>query len=115
MLESPRRFLRHTRIAFALILALGLGVGTNPGVFAAGDSVPPAAAKICFGCHGNTGIGRTSAVPHLAGQHEDYLRQTMKLYHLGERENSMMSAMSYPMREEDINDLAAYYASQVSE
>ncbi|MFQ5773645.1 MAG: c-type cytochrome [Kiloniellaceae bacterium] len=66
----------------------------------------------CDRCHGPEGNSTDPRFPVLAGQSEPYLVKTLKLYHMGERENPFMYAMSFPMGESDIKKLAAYYASR---
>ena len=66
----------------------------------------------CNRCHGPGGKSADNRFPVLAGQDETYLTKTLKLYHGGERSNSMMYAMSFLMAESDIRKLAAYYAGQ---
>ena len=66
----------------------------------------------CNRCHGPDGKSSDPRYPILAGQSEAYLIKALKLYHKGERNNSMMQAMSYPMSASDIRKLAAYYAAQ---
>ncbi len=67
----------------------------------------------CNRCHGPGGQSSDPRFPILAGQSESYLAGALKRYHNGDRANSMMAAMAYPMSEADINKLAAYYANQV--
>jgi cytochrome c553 len=64
----------------------------------------------CNRCHGPGGESTDPRFPVLAGQSEAYLVAALKRYHNGDRANSMMFAMSYPMSEADIRKLAAYYA-----
>jgi cytochrome c553 len=68
----------------------------------------------CGRCHGPGGKSSDPRFPILAGQVESYLVKTLKMYHTGDRPNSMMQAMSFPMSESDIEKLAAFYAGQGS-
>jgi cytochrome c553 len=71
----------------------------------------------CASCHGkdfNTPID--PGYPKLAGQHQDYLEQSLVGYQRGAkapngRSNAIMSAMAKPLSRKDINDLAAYMHS----
>jgi cytochrome c553 len=82
-------------------------------VQAAGD---PEAGKVksasCAACHGADGNSVNPQWPKLAGQHESYLIRQLGYFKDGERENSTMSGMVANLSEQDIEDLAAYYASQ---
>ncbi|MBE9557310.1 MAG: c-type cytochrome [Proteobacteria bacterium] len=69
-------------------------------------------AEKCSHCHGAGGHSADPRFPILAGQNEAYLINALKRYHGGERESSMMYAMSFLMGESDIAKLAAFYAGQ---
>lgn len=66
----------------------------------------------CDRCHGAAGNSTDSRFPILAGQNKAYLVNALKRYHVGERESSMMFAMSFLMGESDIEKLAEYYSRQ---
>lgn len=71
-------------------------------------------ATMCVSCHGQDGISTAPIYPNLAGQKEQYLVSSLQAYKNGQREGGQ-SALMYPMvsglSEQDILDLAAYYAS----
>jgi len=69
-------------------------------------------AEKCSRCHGDGGHSTDPRFPILAGQNEAYLINALKRYHGGDRESSMMFAMSFLMVESDIAKLAAFYAGQ---
>ncbi len=64
----------------------------------------------CDRCHGPQGKSTDPRFPILAGQSESYLLEALTLYHGGQRGNSMMYAMSFPLHAADIKKLASYYA-----
>ena len=71
--------------------------------------IPP-----CAGCHGQKGEGSIVDVPALAGQSPSYFVTTMMAYREGDRENDIYSRMRYiaeRLTEQEINELADYYAS----
>ena len=89
-------------------------------VFAAAAVVPASAQDAqagarksapCQVCHGKDGLGTLPDAPHLAGQPAIYLERALKAYRSGERKNEMMNAMTKPLTDEDIRDLAAHYAA----
>ena len=69
----------------------------------------------CSRCHGANGNSADTRFPVLAGQDEAYLAKAIGLYHVGERSNALMYAMSFLMTESDMKKLAAYYARQRKE
>jgi cytochrome c553 len=72
----------------------------------------PKAAQTCVACHGIDGIGILPEYPNLAGQHEDYLRHSLKAYRSGQRKNAVMGGMAAPLTDADIKELARYYSRQ---
>ncbi len=69
-------------------------------------------AAVCTACHGANGVSTMPTWPTLAGQHEDYLRQALTQYQLGERTDPVMAGQVNDLSEADIADLAAYFAAQ---
>ncbi len=82
---------------------------------AAGDAeAGKAKAAVCASCHGADGKALIPAYPNLAGQNEEYLVIALKAYRSKERQggnSALMHAMAANLSDQDINNLAAYYAS----
>ncbi len=70
----------------------------------------PDAAQACAACHGPAGISVNAMWPSLAGQHEDYLLQSLKSYRDGTRKDPVMSAQAMLIEEDDVEILARYFA-----
>lgn len=112
-----KRALIMKKPAIISLLAWGLllvGAGT---VQAAGD---PVAGKqkntMCIGCHGIEGY-RTSYptvynVPRIGGQHEEYLIKALQAYKTDARNHPSMKGIAATLSQQDIEDLAAYYAGK---
>jgi len=98
-------------LCFAALSAAFLATPTMAG----GD---PEAGKekstVCAGCHGADGNATIGANPSLAGQYESYLYQALKQYKSGARKDLLMGNMVANLSNQDLKDLAAYYASQTS-
>ena len=103
--KMPRTTIRRLAAA-ALALAPMLAM-------AGGD---PAAGKdksaACQACHGVDGHSVDPTYPVLAGQYEDYLVKALKDYRSGARNNAIMAGFAANPSHQDIEDLAAWYASQ---
>lgn len=96
----------------ALLLAAGLLGGAST---AGADGDPAAGAQksqTCASCHGENGRSENTTYPMLAGQYESYLYQALKQYKSGERQNAVMSGMVSNLSDQDMQDLAAYYATR---
>jgi cytochrome c553 len=73
------------------------------------------AAQVCAACHGADGA-KTIAPdqPILAGQYADYLTRALSDYKSGKRNNPIMKGFASTLSKQDIEDLAAWFASQPS-
>lgn len=71
-------------------------------------------AFTCMGCHGAPGLRNAYPgyrVPMLGGQHAGYVESALKAYQNGERWHPTMQAHAATMSDQDIADIAAYFAS----
>jgi len=69
-------------------------------------------SAVCHACHGPTGFSTQPIYPHLGGQHQDYLGKTLQAFRDGSRQNVIMSGFAANLSDADIEDIAAWYASQ---
>jgi len=91
---------------FAMLMAAGV-------VQAGGDAANgEALSEDCAGCHGDDGKG-DDETPALAGMDKAAHVAALKGYASGEREDEsgMMADYAADLSEQDMADLAAYYAS----
>lgn len=71
-------------------------------------------AYTCLGCHGvkhYVNVYPTYHVPKIAGQHETYLVAALKAYRNGQRKHETMQANAGLLSDQDIEDIAAYFAA----
>lgn len=99
---------------FALLALAGLA-----NVAAAADIVgDPKAAEtkvsMCIGCHSIPGYKATFpevySVPMIGGQSAKYIEAALKAYKKGERKHPSMRGIAASLSDQDIADVAAYYA-----
>jgi cytochrome c553 len=69
-------------------------------------------AQRCDRCHGVNGNSTDPRLPMLASQRADYLINALQGYRAGTRKSREMAAMSDGLSEDDLGNLAAYYAGQ---
>lgn len=67
-------------------------------------------SAVCAGCHGLDGYSSNDLWPNLAGQKNGYLVAQIKAFRDGVRESPMMLPMVANLSDQDIADIAAYYA-----
>ena len=100
------RRLSLTVVACAAVLIAGNAA-------AAGDAAAgKTKAAVCAACHGPDGNSTNPLWPKLAGQHAPYLVKQLKDFKAGKRTDPIMAPMAAPLSDQDMDDLAAYYASQ---
>jgi len=72
-------------------------------------------ASMCVGCHNipgyRTAFPAVYSVPKLNGQHAAYVVSALKAYKSGERKHPSMRAVAAGLSDQDMADLAAFYAS----
>lgn len=100
-------------------LVLIVSLVASCSVWAQGDiEAGKAKSQICVACHAADGNSQLTIYPKIAGQHAKYIEKQLKEFKLGMTSNGkqgrydpVMSGMALPLSEEDMSDLAAYYAS----
>jgi cytochrome c553 len=108
-------------VAAALVLSCSASAQTPSPAPAAAPAAPagdPAKGRektrMCEGCHGiagwHTAFPEVYHVPKLGGQHEAYIVAALKAYRSGERSHPSMRAIAASLSDEDIANLAAYFA-----
>jgi cytochrome c553 len=88
----------------------------------AADAGDPAAGKgktsMCVGCHGiggyHTAFPEVYHVPKIGGQHAAYIVKALQDYKAGNRSHPSMRAIAAGLSDQDMADLAAYYASDAA-
>jgi len=95
------------------VFAAGLALLLVAGV-AAAQNVQRGAelSKPCAACHGADGNSAAPNFPRIGGQHEDYLLHSLRAYRNGGRKNAIMASQIANLSEQDLRDLAAFYARQ---
>lgn len=82
-------------------------------LFAAGDiEAGRQKAAICAVCHGADGNSSNPSWPNLAGQHAEYIIKQLQDYRDGRRKNDQMAPLAMALSDQDIDDIAVYYAAQ---
>ena len=91
--------------AFALTVA--------GGAQAAGDAAAGQQKSApCQACHSTDGNSVVGMYPKIAGQHPSYAIAQLKALRDGQRKDPVMSPMAANLSDQDIEDLAAFYAGQ---
>lgn len=94
----------------AVCLALFLAV--SPAGAAVDLAAGAAKAQACFACHGPQGVSQAAQTPSLAGQPDGFLQWQLVFFRSGVRKNPVMQPMAASLSDDDIRNLAAYFAAQ---
>lgn len=100
--------------SWALAVTIGV-VGSWSGLAtAAGDAAAGAKKTMfCSACHGVDGNATLTGTPRLAGQSVEHFTNKMKIYKSGKVVyHPMMALLTLGLSDQDIADMAAFYASQ---
>ena len=92
-----------------LVGSFALAAAAHGADLAAGQAK---AKEICQACHGLDGNSTVADYPKLGGQYPDYLAKALRDYKSGARKNPIMAGFAGALTPQDIDNLAAYYASQ---
>lgn len=93
--------------ALALVgMVLALPLAANPDKLAYGKHL----SQECTTCH--RADGKASNIPNIVGLDPEYFVTTMKFYKSGARNNPVMNSVAQMLGDEQLEALAAYFASQ---
>ena len=97
-------------IAFTLTMLFGLVASAQA---VEGDvEAGKAKSATCVACHGTDGNSAIAMYPKIAGQHAEYIYKQLKEFKSGTRKDPVMLPMVAALSDQDMKDLAAYFASQ---
>lgn len=118
--RSPLVHAPRYLMACILVLLLGAAWAQPPGFVAILGLTPDIeagaqiAANVCSECHGDTGNGTDPAVPRLGGQVHPYLVIQLWNFRDGGRPGTEMPEIAADLTDQDIADVAAYFAAQTA-
>ncbi|QJE00563.1 c-type cytochrome [Massilia forsythiae] len=82
----------------------------------ANPKAAPNKIEQCIGCHGIPGykaaFPEVFQVPMIGGQSARYIEAALQAYKKGDRKNLSMRGIAASLSDQDIADIAAYYAQQ---
>ena len=99
---------RATLVLAVVAAALGPAVALGADVAAGQAKVK----EVCQACHGLDGNSQAADYPKLGGQYPDYIAKALRDYKSGARKNPIMAGFAATLTDQDIENVAAYYASQ---
>ena len=106
--------MRNLTIPVASLLIAGLLLPAASANAAGDIEAGRVKSYTCTGCHGIPGYNNvypTYKVPKIGGQNYEYLVAALKAYRAGERDHATMDLQAGALSDQDIADIAAYFAS----
>ena len=105
--------MKRTMLIGAAVTGIALALATP--ALVAGDAAKGRVKAItCMGCHGIPGYHNAYPnypVPRVGGQHPEYIVAALKAYKSGLRDHRTMQAQAATLSDQDMQDIAAYFAS----
>ena len=105
--------MKRSMLIGAVLTSLALAAAAP--AYANGDAAEGRVKAItCMGCHGIPGYHNAYPnypVPRVGGQHPEYIVIALKAYKAGQRGHKTMQAQAASLSEQDMQDIAAYFAS----
>jgi cytochrome c553 len=116
MTEGSMNGLRNIAAAL-LVCAPAASLAQQPAAPAAGNAeAGRAQVSTCSGCHAIPGyqasFPRVYRVPKIGGQSADYIVAALQAYQRGERNHPTMMAIAKTLTDQQMADIAAYYAAR---
>lgn len=106
-LQRSFTLIRSTAVGLGLII-LGCTIASANGDVAAGKTV----SQTCAACHGMDGNSAMPMFPSIAGQSASYLAEQLHAFRDGKRVNAIMGPQAKNLTDQQITDVAAYFAAQ---
>lgn len=106
--------MRYLTITVVMLATAGLLFSAGPARAAGDIEAGKIKSYTCTGCHGIPGYNNvypTYKVPKIGGQNYEYLVSAMQAYRAGERDHKTMDLQASSLSDQDIEDIAAYFAS----
>jgi cytochrome c553 len=103
---------RLTRFVFTTALLVAILAASSVGAWAADAAAGRRKAEPCAACHGADGNATIPGTPSLAGQPTFFTHWQLIKFRDGRRKDPQMSPFAVNLSDEDMADLAAFYAAQ---
>jgi len=108
------------KLSAVLVLAASVSAASAAGAaeIVANPKAAPNKIEQCIGCHGipdyKTAFPEVYQVPMIGGQSARYIEAALQAYKKGDRQHPQMTPTAKVLSDQDIADIAAYYAAQTA-
>jgi cytochrome c553 len=110
--ERPVGWMKYwRRLSLSLVLVLAMPIAAATHSLAADTDAGKNKAEACTPCHGDNGVSTTENTPSLASQPDQFLQWQLVFFRSGARKSEVMGPITEQLSNDDVRDLAAYFAS----
>jgi cytochrome c553 len=109
--EKNMRKSRNQLLLLSLLLAAASGSLVEPALAADAAAARAKVQTLCENCHGKDGVAVLPGAANLSGQQKEYLRQQLRAYRSGNRQDPQMTIIAKSLTDADIENLAEWYSS----
>lgn len=99
------------KVLVGILMSVGV-VGASTAMADGNPDAGKALTPVCAACHGADGNSLVATFPKLAGQQEGYLLKQLKDIKSGARPVTEMTGLLDNLNDQNLADIAAYFASQ---
>ncbi|HEX5765616.1 MAG TPA: c-type cytochrome [Woeseiaceae bacterium] len=103
--------LKHALLALSILFA---ATARSEPLVEGSAEAGQARSVTCAACHGPDGNSVNPAWPSIAGQNAPYILKQLQAFKSGSRTDPLMTAQAMPLSEQEMRDLAVYYAGQTA-
>jgi len=99
-----------TMKSVAFLLAALFAAG--PALAAVDLAAGAAKAQVCVACHGPNGNSQMAETPSLSGQPDGFIQWQLVFFRNGQRKSPLMQPIAESLKDDDIRNVAAFFAAQ---
>ncbi len=96
----------------SLVILFAAVVATGSALAAVDLAAGAATAQACMACHGPGGVSQMAETPSLAGQPDGFIQWQLVFFRNGQRKSPVMQPMAQALKDDDIRNVAAFFAAQ---
>lgn len=98
-------------LSVTLLLAVASGSPLESAVAGDATAVRAKVRTLCQNCHGEDGVALLPGAANLSGQQREYLREQLRAYRSGRRQDAQMNIVAKTLTDADIESFADWYSA----
>ena len=98
-------------LVLPLLLAAASGSLVEPVLAGDAAAVRAKVRTLCQNCHGEDGVAVLPGAANLSGQQKEYLREQLRAYRSGRRQDAQMNIVAKTLTDADIENFSDWYSN----